>query len=186
MAPIDDRHIVGMVRRDKRLNIYWQLNQCNSAACCPASAAAMQTYLETGNCVTIPVNQCADPGQGYDITPAVSSWDGPVNINRLVREVASGSPGDHVVVSARRPQRNRCRLLPEHYFNLAKIGPGCSLRDSRGVAVADQVVWVDASASTEDIWCVGLDQIRQFAFRINCMRDSFRYTRNQISTALIT
>ena len=185
MPPPDDRHIVGLVRRDKRLSTYWELNQCNSAACCPAAAAAMQTFLETGNMMTIPINQCANPGQGYNVVPDVNSWNGPTDIAALVHEVASGSPGNHVVVSGTRPQRNRCGLATEHYFNLAKIGPDCTLQDFRGNAVADQVVWVDASASTSDIWCVGLNQIRQFAFQINCMRDSFRYTRNHITATLI-
>jgi hypothetical protein len=185
MAPPDDRHVVGLVRTDKRLNIYWELNQCSSPACCPAAAAAMWTYLETGNCVTIPINQCANPGQGYDISPPVGSWTGPVDIARLVRAVAGGDPGNHVVVGARRPDRNRCGLATEHYFNLAKIGPGCTLQDDFGHEVGGQVVWVDASASTQDIWCVGLTQIRHFAFDINCMNNSFRYTRERVTATLV-
>lgn len=186
MAPPDDRYIVSLVPIAQRMAMYWQLNQCNSAACCPAAAAAMQTYLETGRATLIPINQCANPGQGYNITPDVSSWTGPVNIATLVGVVAAGSPGNHVVVHGTRPQRNRCGLAEQHFFNLAKIGPGCTLRDFRGTAVADQVVWVDASASTSDIWCVGLAQISQFAFGINCMNNSFRYTRDRITATLIT
>ena len=126
MPPPDDRHIVSLVPRDKRLHTYWELNQCSSAACCPAAAAAMQTFLETGNMITIPTNQCADPGQGYDILPDVGTWTGPVDVAALVQAVANGSPGNHVVVSATRPSGNRCGLLEQHYSTwprLARIVP---------------------------------------------------------------
>ncbi len=187
MPPPDDSFIIHLVDRATRIETYSQLNQCNSADSCPASAAALQHYLETGEIQQIPLTNCPNPGEGYVVTPPDRQWGRQVTLNRIIRSVQQGDPGNHVVVHGQRSYPNRCNLAPDHYFNLAKIGPQCALNDFRGRAVADKVVWVDASLGGQrvDIWCIGSSEIIEFATRINCMRSNgFRFTRTAVTATL--
>ena len=118
----DDKYARLLVDRARRMEIYRRINPCdvNLTDNCPTAAEAMFNFLNERPARAF----CNEIGQGFSHAPNVRFHR--AGLERIIRMVQDGPPGNNVVVHATRPPGTVVggrEMAPDHYFCLVRLGP---------------------------------------------------------------